>query len=303
MNILEAKELTKCYGRTKALNQVSFVIEEAQITGLIGRNGAGKTTLLKILAGHLQKSGGSVHVLGADPFNNLNAAANTVFIDEHTAYPSVLPLGDILRMASDFYAGWDMELAKGLADYFNIPLRMRHPQLSKGMRSTFNSIVGLCARCSVTLLDEPTTGMDAAVRKDFYRALLKDYIAHPRTILLSSHLLIEIEDILENVLLMDQGTLLLQEGTVDLKEWAIGLRGSRDAVLENIQGRAVYHQETFGKNGLLAVVRNDFHEGARQDIASKGVERVPVSASDTCVYLTKDRKEGIDHVFERNRMA
>ena len=125
-----------------------------------------------------------------------------IFIDDNMALPSALSLIEILECAGRFYKNWDMRLAIKMFDYFSLNPNQGHASLSKGMKSTFNMIIGISAHCPLTIFDEPTTGMDSAVRKDFYKALLKDYVEIPRTIIISSHHLNEIEDIIEDVLLI-----------------------------------------------------------------------------------------------------
>src|SRR5690625_885506 len=210
MNIIECNQLTKSYGQLKALDHLSITIQENKITGLIGRNGAGKTTLLKTLAGYWRETSGEVKVFSEKPFDNLNVSANAIFIDDQIKFPESLTLMEILKQGENFYERWDMGFAKRLFKYFSFDEKQVHNNLSKGKISTFNVIFGLASRCALTMFDEPTTGMDAAVRKDFYRALLKDYLANPRTIIISSHHLDEIEDLLEDVLLIDQGNKYLR---------------------------------------------------------------------------------------------
>src|SRR5699024_1415440 len=202
---------------------------------LIGRNGAGKTTFLNILAGYWQETSGDVNVFSEKPFNNLFVSANTILIDDQMNFPESLTLMEILEQAERFYEKWDMELANRLFNYFSFNEKQTHNDLSKGKKSTFNVIVGLASRCELTLFDEPTTGMDTAVRKDFYRALLKDYLAYPRTIMISSHHLDEIEDLLEDVLLIEEGETYLHLPIDELREYAIGLTG-RTALIEQWTG-------------------------------------------------------------------
>lgn len=207
--MIECVDLIKVYGRRKALNGMSFSIGENKITGLIGRNGAGKTTLLKIIAGYLKESSGEIKVFDEHPFNNLLVSANHIFIHDQISLPASLNLKEILETAKRFYANWDKELANRLFNYFSFIPTQNYSSLSKGKKSTFNMILGVSSRCSLTIFDEPTTGMDAAVRKDFYRVLLRDYIDYPRTIIVSSHHLEEIEDLLEDILLINEGKELL----------------------------------------------------------------------------------------------
>lgn len=300
MKIVECRDVTKVYGRKKALDNLTFSVEENKITGLIGRNGAGKTTLLKILAGYIRETSGEVRVFSEKPFNSLNVSANTIFVEDGMSFPPAVPLGELLEVARSFYCNWDHTLAKRLLEYFSFDPTDYHNRLSKGKTSTFNMIIGLAARSPLTLFDEPTTGMDASVRKDFYRALLKDYMEHPRTIILSSHHLDEIEDLLEDILLINNGRTLMHTTISNLKEWSIGVRGPVHEVLQLIEGKNVLYQQEIGVKTMYAVVRNTLSEATLNGAQARGLEISPVRSSDLCVYLTNDSKGGIDDVFHQN---
>ncbi|ALX49292.1 ATP-binding cassette domain-containing protein [Lentibacillus amyloliquefaciens] len=299
MKVIECKNLTKSYGRQKALNDLSVSIEENKITGLVGRNGAGKTTLLKILAGFWRESAGEVNVFFRRPFDSLFVSANTMFIDDQMNFPMVLTLKEIFEEAERFYEKWDAELADRLFDYFSFRPGQNYHSLSKGKKSTFNMIVGLCSRCALTIFDEPTTGMDAAARKDFYRALLKDYLAHPRSIIVSSHLLDEIEEVLEDVLLIEGGQNYLHMPVEELKEYAVGLSGSSEEIQKWTLNREVLHTKMIGTHNTYAVVTNDFKENELDQIRLSGIDISSVSPADVCVYLTGRRQGGIDDVFDK----
>lgn len=300
MKVIECNQLTKKYGRSTVLNNMSFTIEENKLTGLIGRNGAGKTTLLKIIAGFIHQTSGDVKVFSENPFNSLFVSANSIFIDDQMTIPPSMNLSEIMETGKSFFPNWDEELAQRLFDYFSLNPKQYHNSLSKGMTSTFNMILGISARCALTIFDEPTTGMDAAVRKDFYRALLKDYIAHPRTIIISSHHLEEIEDLLEDVLLLKDGKAHLHLPILDLKEWAIAIQGKRAAVENWLGDREMIHRNIMGNEQMYAVVRNNLAELDIQSARKSGLELRPVSSSDICVYLTSKHQGGIDDVFNRN---
>ena len=154
MDVIACNNLSKVYGRVNAISDLSFTIEENTITGLIGRNGAGKTTLLKIMAGFLHTSSGEIQVFSENPFNNLKVSTNMIFVDDQMPLPTFLSLGDLLETAGSFYENWDMKLAQGLFDYFSFNPRQSYQNLSKGMKSTFHMIIGLSARCSLTIFDE-----------------------------------------------------------------------------------------------------------------------------------------------------
>jgi ABC-2 type transport system ATP-binding protein len=113
MSVIECKGLTKDYGRNRALNNLSFKIEENKITGLIGRNGSGKTTLLKIIAGLIKETSGKIEVFSERPFNNLTVSANVIFIHDQLNLPTAINLKEILEAAAKFYENWDSVLPSG----------------------------------------------------------------------------------------------------------------------------------------------------------------------------------------------
>jgi ABC-2 type transport system ATP-binding protein len=299
MSVIQARDITKSYGKIKAIDHLSFEIEENKITGLIGRNGAGKTTLLKMIAGYIKPSSGELKVYTRNPFNSLDVSANTIFVDDNMTFPNSLTLKDILTEMAHFYANWHSSLAGGLFDYFGFNPKQPHSNLSKGTKSTFNSMLGIVSRCPLTIFDEPTTGMDSAVRKDFYKALLKDYIEYPRTIILSSHLLSELEEILEDILLINHGTKSLHLPVTELREFAVGIRGNAQAVLGFVEDKEIIYQEEFAKGSLYIVVRTELLEQRLEQVRQSSLEVLPVSTDDLCVYLTAKTKGGIDDVFKR----
>lgn len=300
MNVVECFNLRKTYKHVHAIDNLSFTIGENKITGLIGRNGAGKTTLLKLLAGYYRPTAGEVRVFSQNPFNNINVSANLIFVDDHMVFPTSFTLADILGSAGTFYQNWDRDLAFKLLDYFSLNPKQSHSWLSKGMQSTFNVILGLASRSPLTIFDEPTTGMDVAVRKDFYRALLKDYLEYPRTIIFSSHLLNEIEDILEDILLIKNGTKCLHLAVTECKDYALGLRGNTREISQLFSSAQIIHQEDFAPDNTFVVVKNDLSQLKPEELKKAGFVLTAVPPEDLCVYLTAKNKGGIDDVFRRN---
>lgn len=300
MSVLEFESVTKIFGKKKALDNLTFSLGENKITGLIGRNGAGKTTMLKVAAGFMRENSGEVRVFGEHPFNNLTVSANMIMIDNDMNLPAALNLEELLETAADFYHNWDMKLARNLFDYFGLDPKQTHAGLSKGMRNTFNAIIGLSARCPLTIFDEPTNGMDAGVRKDFYRALLKDYIANPRTIIISSHHLNEVEDILEDILLLKGGKQFLHMPLGELREYAIVVSGKEEAVKNWLRGHEVFHKSDTEFGRTYAVIRNDLSDDQIASAMKSSLEFTTISNEDLCLYLTSQEKGGIDDVFNKD---
>ena len=299
MLAVQCDQLTKRFGRFEAVKQLSFQIEANKITGLIGHNGAGKTTLLKILAGFLYESNGDVQVFSEQPFNNVFVSANSILIDDDMIFPEKLTLKEILEEAQQFYESWDMTLARRLFNYFAFDDRQFHSHLSKGKKSTFNAIVGLASHCALTMFDEPTVGMDAAVRQDFYRALLKDYLAHPRTIIISSHYLNEIEDLLEDVLLIKNGEKRLHLPIETLQTYALGLSGSVEQVEALVGSDTVLHRRQVDHDHVYVVIENNHSSLFLEQAQKVGIKVSSISPSDLCVYLTNETVGGIDDVFDQ----
>ncbi|WP_096187238.1 ATP-binding cassette domain-containing protein [Evansella halocellulosilytica] len=299
MTVIACEKVSKAFHRQKALNDVSFKIRENTITGVIGRNGAGKTTLLEMIAGLKKPTSGSIEVLGQNPFNNLFVSANSIFIDDLMAFPDSMNVDEILTMAAMFYPNWDEKIARGLLNYFQINEKQRHKHLSKGKTSTFNAIIGIASRCPVTIFDEPTTGMDESVRRDFYRALLKDYLEMPRTVLISSHHVNEIEDLLENLLLIHNGKVHLHESMDEMKQYVIKVTGPVEAVREVTKGKLVLHEEGPTPNHQTAVIRVDGSKIDERDWRNKGLKVTYATPGEVCVYLTQHQRGGIDDVYRR----
>jgi len=200
--------LTRRYRDNLALDDVTFSIDGPSITGLLGRNGAGKSTLMRVIAGQEFASAGQVRVLGACPVENDTVLCRMVFVREDQTFPD-FKVKHALQCASWFYPRWSDELADSLLADFDLPASRPIKKLSRGMRSALGIVIGLAARADVTMLDEPYAGLDPAARETFYDRLVADYAEHPRTVLISTHLIDEIAGLLERVVMINRGRIVL----------------------------------------------------------------------------------------------
>ncbi|MGY1644177.1 ABC transporter ATP-binding protein [Geodermatophilus sp. SYSU D00703] len=237
-----------------ALDSVSTTIEADSITGLLGRNGAGKTTLMQLLTGHRRPTSGQVRVLGGDPYENDAVLSRICFIKEGQRYPDHFRVRDALASAAMLFPGWDGDLAAALVRDFDLPPKRPVKKLSRGMNSAVGIVIGLASRAPVTLFDEPCLGLDAVARQLFYDRLLADYAEHPRTVVLSTHLIEEIASLLERVLLIDRGRVLLDADAESLRGTALTVTGTRAEVDAFAAGHEVLHVESIGGHSR-AVVR------------------------------------------------
>ena len=298
IEVMQTKNLSKAYGKKQAVNNISLTIEENKIVGLIGRNGAGKTTILKMMAGYFRPTSGQLCLWGQPVFDNLNVLSQLVFVDEEVQYEPSFRLEDILQICAEFYVNWDDAFARKLVRFFGLETKKHYEKLSRGMKTQFNIIVGIASRAPLTLLDEPTLGLDAAVRKDFYSILLKDYMEYPRTIIISSHLLSEMENLLSEIVLIDEGRLVLHEPIEVLQEYGIYLDGDKDILLGFSANRTVWSVETLGKSATLAM-RNELSSADRIYLQENDITIRKIPVQDICIYLTKGREVGGFDAFER----
>src|ERR1700743_3092490 len=247
---ISVASLTRRYRDQVALDDVNVEIEAGSITGLLGRNGAGKTTLLRILAGHDVPAVGTVSVLGEPPAENEHVLRRMVFVREDQAYPD-FKVRHALRAASWFYPNWDAGLADTLIADFDLRRDKVIKKRSRGMRSALGITIGLAARAEVTLFDEPYAGLDAVARQIFYDRLLAGDAAHPRTILLSTHLIDEAAALFESVVVIDRGRVVLEAAADGLRGVATTVSGPVLAVDEVTAGRPVWNRRRLGSQASV----------------------------------------------------
>ncbi|MBH0111280.1 ABC transporter ATP-binding protein [Salinibacterium sp. NG22] len=282
---IEVTNLSKHFGRVNAVNDVSFTVEENKIYGLLGRNGAGKTTLMQLLTGQEFASSGTISLFGQPPVENAKVLQNTCFIKESQRYPEDFRPKDVFTTAPWFFANWDQDFADRLIADFRLPLDRRIKKLSRGQLSSIGVIVGLASRAPLTFFDEPYLGLDAVARQIFYDRLLEDYATHPRTVILSTHLIDEVSNLLEHVLVIDEGKLLINEDAETLRNRATNVVGMKTAVEAFIGNREVLHRDGIG--GLSSVTVAGLSESERRDAHAAGLELSPVSLQQLIIQLTR----------------
>lgn len=285
---LEARELTLRYGRTVALDRVTFALPAGGIHALLGRNGSGKTSLLSVAAALRPASDGQVLVDGEDPFENARVTERTCLIRESGDVLTEEKVRVSLRYFADVRPTWDAERAAELVDAFGIDTRKRVSALSRGQRSALGAVVGIASRTPLTMFDEVHLGMDAPSRQRFYDELLADVVAHPRTVVLSSHLINEIEQLLERVVILDAGRVLLSEDAETLRGKGATLTGPAAAVTRAVDGLTVVGERALGPVRQVTVF-DDLDDGALADAREAGLEVGPVPLQDLFIHLTEPR--------------
>ncbi|UOQ87796.1 ABC transporter ATP-binding protein [Agromyces endophyticus] len=277
--------LTKRYGDFTALDGVDFALQENRIYGLLGRNGAGKTTIMQLLTGQLFPNGGELEVFGRTPAEHADVLRRLCFIAEAQRYPEDFRPRHVFKSAPWFFENWDQEFADRLVADFRLPLNRPIKKLSRGQLSAVGVIVGLASRAPLTFFDEPYLGLDAVARHIFYDRLLEDYAEHPRTIVLSTHLIDEVANLLEHIILIDQGRILLDRDAEEVRGSATTIAGASAVVEEFVADRPVIGRERLG--GLASVtIDGRLDQTERVRAAELGLELAPVSLQQLIVHLT-----------------
>ena len=193
-----------------------------------------------------------------------------------------------MEVSKSIFPNWDDNLSKLLVDDFNLPLKRRIKKLSRGMLSAVGIVIGLASRAPLTIFDEPYLGLDAVSRGLFYDRLMEDYSEHPRTVILSTHLIDEVSNLLEHVLVIDKGKLIIDEDAEELRGRAFTVTGQASKVEAFLVGKETIHREPFG--GLLSatVIRSQDDSDQKQAVAS-GLEISPVSLQQLVVHLTNGK--------------
>lgn len=282
--VISVDGLTKRFGKVVAVNDASFDIQPNTITGLLGRNGAGKTTVMQVLTGQDFATSGTVRVFGESPAENASVLSRISFIKESQRYPDDFQPRHVFASAPWFFENWDAEFAEQLIEEFRLPVNRRIKKLSRGQLSAVGVIVGLASRAPLTFFDEPYLGLDAVARQLFYDRLLEDYAENPRTVVLSTHLIDEVAQLLEHVIVIDQGSILIDEPAESLRGSATTVVGMRGAVDAFVSGRDVLHRDGIGGLSSVTVGRLDADE--RKAAAQAGLELSPVSLQQLIVRRT-----------------
>jgi ABC-2 type transport system ATP-binding protein len=283
---ISAVGLTRRYRDQTAIDDVTVDVHQGTITGLLGRNGAGKSTFMRLVTAQEFATRGTVRVFGEDPMENDGVLRRIAFVREDQVFPD-LKVRQAVQAASWFYPHWDPEFAERLLRDFDLPRHRLVRKLSRGMRSALSIVIGLAARAELTLLDEPYAGLDAVARQLFYDRLLADYAQHPRTILLSTHLIDEVADLLEHVIMIDKGRVVLDAATDDVRGTAVTVSGPGTVVEHFVAGRRVLHRRAIGSR-VSVTVADPLDAADRARASTLHLKLEPLSLQQLMVHTTGD---------------
>ena len=267
--IVEAKGLRRSFGDITAVDGIDLSIATGNVIGLIGPNGAGKTTLLRALLG-LTRCEGELSVLGHSPHSDRSRMMEEVcFIADTAVLPRWMRVEELL----DFVTGTHPRFDRGRAEAFlastDVDEGRRVGDLSKGMTVQLHLAIVMAIDARLLILDEPTLGLDILFRKRFYEQLINDYFDGERTILVSTHQVEEIQNILTHVMFMDHGQLILHESLMDLEDRFFEIHALGDAVA---RAEALPY---IGKRNILGGTAFIYEDLAASELAGLGEPRTP----------------------------
>lgn len=239
-------QVSKRFGPVQALQNVSLSLEEGKLYGLLGRNGAGKSTLLNIVTGRLFADGGAVTVDGEPIADNDRALSRMYLMGEKLYYPESMKVKDVFRWSASFYPEFDLNFAYHLCDAFQLLTTAKVGRLSTGYSTIFKDIVALSVNTPYVLLDEPVLGLDANHRDLFYKTLLAKYSQRPFTGVISTHLIEEVENLVEDVVILHRGQVLEQRSREELLAQGYCVSGPRGQVESYIQGKQLLDVDVLG---------------------------------------------------------
>lgn len=253
--VIRAKGLAKAFGDIKAIDQVDFELKPGSVLGLIGPNGAGKTTLLRALLG-LTEYDGELEVLGKSPRSNRAELMEEVcFIADTATLPRWMKVEQLLDYTTGIHPRFDREKAENFLASTEVSLSRRIKNLSKGMMVQLHLAIVMAIDAKLLILDEPTLGLDILFRKRFFEQLLNDYFDGERTIIISTHQIEEVQNILTDVTFMNNGKLILQQSMLALEDeyvelHAVGEFVAKAEAIPHVGSRSILGGKAFIYEGL-----------------------------------------------------
>ena len=273
MTVIEARSLRKAFGKTVALDGVNLRVDEGRILGLIGPNGAGKSTALNAILG-LTEYQGELRVLGRDPWDERDQLMRDVcFIADVAVLPRWMRVSQALDYVAGVHPRFDRAKAEGFMAKTDIRQTSKIRELSKGMVTQLHLALVMAIDARLLVLDEPTLGLDILYRKQFYDSLLNDYFDRRRTIVVTTHQVEEIQDVLTDVMFINRGRIVLDCSMEDIESRYLEVMVNPHRVAAARALRPIHERQMLGRSILLFDQKLDHVN--RQQLAALGDVRTP----------------------------
>ena len=279
--MLEMKNVTKTFGKIKALDDLSMEVPQGSVYGLVGPNGAGKSTAIRLMTGIYRPDSGSVTMEGMPIYENPVNKMRMGYIPDDIFYFPSATMEEMRNFYRGIYSRFDDGLYERLFEVFQLPKKSPIRRFSKGMQKQAAFHLALCTHPQMLVLDEPVDGLDPVMRRQVWSLILSDVAQEGTTVLISSHNLRELEDICDHVGIMDHGKMLLQRSLADMQ----GTTHKLQLVGETPEGLDVLHESQTGRLKTL-VVRGDAKTITKKVAASGPVyfDLLPLSLEEIFIY-------------------
>ena len=291
--MLEIRNLSKSYGKTKVLTEINLNLADNKIYGLLGRNGVGKTTLMNIISNQIKADSGKIKLDGNDVFENSKAVENICIVREKGIPIDDSKVKSLFEIAKALYKNWDEDYKNFLVNEFNLDVRKKYTKLSRGNQTIVGLIIGLASRAKLTIFDEPSLGLDAAYRYRFYDLLLEDAEKNPRTVIISTHLIDEVTNLFEEVIILKDEKVYLKDEVNNVMEKGCFLNGKSENMMNIIKNKNIINKEEFGSSSIIALF-DQLSDEEKSSLKNKGIEISGIPLQKLFVYLTeKNEKEAL----------
>ena len=279
--MLEMKNVTKSFGKFKALDDLSMCVPKGSVYGLVGPNGAGKSTAIRLMTGIYRPDSGSITLEGMPVYENPTNKVRIGYIPDDIFYFPSASMEEMRKFYKGIYPQFDDALYEKLFEAFELPRKSPIRRFSKGMQKQAAFHLSLCTHPELLILDEPVDGLDPVMRRQVLSLILSDVAGNGTTVLISSHNLRELEDICDHVGIMDHGKMLLERSLADMQ----GATHKLQLVGEVPEGLEVLHESQAGRLKTL-IVRGDAQEISLKVSASSPVyfDVLPLSLEEIFIY-------------------
>ena len=285
MSRIEIRHISKAYGKTQALKDVTATVSDGKICGLLGRNGAGKTTLLNIITNRIFADQGQVLINDEPVIENDKIQGTLFYMTEKSLYPKETRVSEVFKITKGFYPGFNMDYANTLSDRFKLEPTKKISALSTGYLTILKLILTLASNAPITIYDEPVLGLDANHRDLFYKELIMHYNELPNTVILSTHLIEEVARLLEDVIMLKEGQILLTQPVESVLQLAYTVSGDQESVNRYAAEKKIISHETLGRFKSATIYQT--RTAADQETMTQlGLDLMPAKLQDVFISLT-----------------
>ncbi|GAB3056092.1 ATP-binding cassette domain-containing protein [Salinicoccus sesuvii] len=288
-SVLEIKNASLDIKKDNVLEDITLRMEQGKVYGLLGRNGAGKTTLLSLIASFRKPTRGAITIDGQDPFENESLMAQVDFLYEVDYSEEHRTPMNLCRLTKRYKDNFDLNYAEALFEGFGIPRDKPTNRLSKGQQSAVNAIIGLASNAPITIFDEVTNGMDAPSREFFYEKVVEANARNPRIMILSTHIVSEMEYLFDEVIVIHHGKVMVQEPIDVFLERGFKVTGPKEKVTHFTQSMDVLARQDLGPT-RSDMVLGHMDEAQQAEARSNHLNISPLKLQELFIRMTEEKE-------------